>query len=296
MSGHTYTDEAHAINARNVQFDWDGVPLHYLPGEPVATQFFNFMHIVLPEGERAMAQALADALPHIEDERLREEVVGFIGQEAMHASSHEGVREHLERNGVPVQPVIERISFLIDGMLGDHGLTGRAKKEWLKERLGIFAAMEHFTAFIGQWFLENDRIEDMHPMMLDLIRWHGAEEVEHRSVVYDVFQYMGGKYPMRVASWLVALAFLYTGLIGGTIYISRQDKSIGRKVTLPWLIRGYRKSAKAGHIPPIFRLLLAEAPVYLKPGHHPSTICSTQQAIDYLLRSPAAISAGYTPY
>src|SRR5882757_6425431 len=93
-----YDEQAHAIAARNVQFDWDGVPLHYLPGEPVATQMFNFMHLVLPEGERAMAATLAEALPFIDDERLHEEVTGFVGQESMHASSHEGVRTHLEAN------------------------------------------------------------------------------------------------------------------------------------------------------------------------------------------------------
>ncbi len=45
-----YTDEAHAIAARDVEFDWDGVPLHYVPNEPMVTHVINFMHLVLPEG------------------------------------------------------------------------------------------------------------------------------------------------------------------------------------------------------------------------------------------------------
>ena len=83
-----YADEAIAITPRDVHFDWDGVPMHYVPGEPLVTHIFNVMHLTLPEGERAMAQGLSEALPLIEDERLREEVVGFIGQEAIHARSH----------------------------------------------------------------------------------------------------------------------------------------------------------------------------------------------------------------
>lgn len=223
-----YADQAHAITARNVQFDWAGVPLHYLPGEPVATQFFNFMHLVLPEAERVMASTLAESLPYIDDERLHEEIVGFVGQEAMHASSHEGVREHLERNGVPVQPIIDRVQFLIDGMLGDHGLTGRAKEAWLHERLAMFAAMEHFTAFVGQWFLDNDGIDDMHPMMLDLVRWHGAEEVEHRSVVFDAYQYVDGSYARRVRTAVFGSTILLVLGLSTMRHLVRTDPDPGK--------------------------------------------------------------------
>lgn len=283
----SYADQAHAITARNVHFDWGGVPLHYLPGEPVATQFYNFMHLVLPEGERAMATALAEALPYIEDKRLREEVVGFVGQESMHASSHEGVRDHLVRNGVPVQPIIDRMQFLIDGMLGDHGLTGRAKEEWLKERLAIFAAMEHFTAFIGQWFLDNDRIDDMHPMMLDLIRWHGAEEAEHRNVVFDAFQYLDGSYARRIRTAVFSSALLGVLFFATAGYLVRKDPAPG-KARHP--ILNFLGATRRGKIPSA-SLLLTELPNYLRPGFHPSEMGSLDVALQYLATSPAARAA-----
>ena len=133
-------------------FDFDSVPMHYIPGEAMATHIINVMHLVLPEGERAMAQALAEALPLISDERLAEEVRGFIGQESMHAGSHE--RPPAPREiGLDVGPMVELMSWLIDRLLGDHGLTGRAKQAWLCERLGLFAGMEHYTAVIGEWLL-----------------------------------------------------------------------------------------------------------------------------------------------
>lgn len=286
----TAREEAHAINARNVQFDWDGVPLQYVPGERLVTQVWNFMHLVLPEGERAMAGALADALPYIEDERLREEAVGFIGQEAMHASSHEGVRNHLSEQGLDVEPMIIRMNFLIDKILSDHGLSGRAKKAWLKERLGLFAALEHYTAIIGQWLLDADELEEagMHPMMLDLLRWHGAEEVEHRSVVYDVYQHVDGSYARRARTAVLASGTLAILTAYSITYLMNHDPSPNKG--RPWPVQ-FVSAAARGLIPSGLHFL-TEIPVYLRPGFHPSSMGSLDQALRYLATSPAANADG----
>ncbi|WP_233530027.1 metal-dependent hydrolase [Antrihabitans stalagmiti] len=279
-------EEAHAITARDVQFDWDGMPFHYVPNEPVVTQVWNFMHLVLPEAERAMAGALADALPYIEDERLREEAVGFIGQEAMHASSHEGVRAYLTEHGLDVEPMVDTINYLIDKVLTDHGLSGRAKKAWLKERLGLFAALEHFTAIIGQWLLEADELDKagIHPMMLDLLRWHGAEEVEHRSVVFDVYHHVDGSYARRARTALLASTTLAVLTFASITYLVNHDPSPNRGK--PWPVQ-FVSAAMRGLVPSGLHFL-TEIPVYLKPGFHPSSMGSLDQALRYLATSPAA--------
>lgn len=282
-----YESEAHAIKARDVRFAWDGVPLHYLPGEPVATQFYNAMHLILPEAERAMAKALSDALPYIKDQRLHEEAVGFIGQESTHASSHEGAREFLESKGVATQPIIDRMNFLVDRILDDHGLSGRAKKEWLQERLGLFAAMEHFTAVAGSEFLTNEKIDPMHPTMLDLLRWHGAEEVEHRNVVYDVFQYIDGSYARRIRTAFLACAILQWLFLGTMRHLVKTDPSPQRSRHM-WL--DTVKAMKRGTMPPI-SMFLVELPKYLMPGFHPSGMGDMDLALNYLASSPAARAA-----
>lgn len=223
-----YTDEAHAIAARDVEFDWDGVPLHYVPNEPMVTHVINFMHLVLPEGERAMSATLAEALPLIEDPpRLHEEVVGFVGQEATHASSHKGAREHLADLGMDMKPMSRRMDWLVDKILGDKGLTGKAKHAWLCERLGLFAAMEHYTAVVGgEWLLTDPALEDagMHPTMLDMVKWHGAEEVEHRNVAFDAYMYVDGSYARRVRTALLASFTLFVLFIASMNYLFRQDR------------------------------------------------------------------------
>ena len=47
--------------------------------------------------------------------------------------------------------------------------------------------------------------------MLDLLRWHGAEEVEHRSLVFDVYQKVSGSYFIRAFSMLLTLPDCFIG-------------------------------------------------------------------------------------
>ena len=281
-----YDDQAHAINARNVTFDFDSVPMHYIPGEPFATHIINVMHLVLPEGERAMADCLAEALPLIDDERLREEVAGFVGQEAMHASSHELARNHLEKLGLDVGPMVDAMAWLVDRILGDHGLSGRAKHEWLCERLALFAAMEHYTAVIGEWLLTQDQLEKkgMHPAMLDLIRWHGAEEVEHRSVVFDAYMHVDGSYARKVRGALITSPALLALFIVSADYLFRKDPTADKGRFWPWQ---FARATWQGTIPS-FTTFFTEIPRYLRPGFHPSHLGPMDNAIRYLAQSPAA--------
>lgn len=286
-----YREEAHAIAARDVRFDFDSVPMHYIPGEVLATHIVNVMHLVLPEGERAMAQCLAEALPAIDDPRLREEVQGFVGQESMHAASHEGARAHLQSIGLDVESYVSRISWLVDRVLGDHGFTARAREEWLKERLGLFAGMEHFTAVLGEWLLEADILEEkgMHPAMLDLVRWHGAEEVEHRSVVFDAYMHVDGGYARRARTAVLATATLLPLFIVSTAYLYKKDPlpDKGRFWGLQFL------SATRRGVIPSWTVFFTEMPRYLRPGFHPSQLGPMDKALRYLAHSPAARAAGH---
>jgi hypothetical protein len=45
-----------------------------------------------------------------------------------------------ERLGLDVGPMVDRVSWLVDRILGDHRSTGRAKREWLCETLRLRAA------------------------------------------------------------------------------------------------------------------------------------------------------------
>lgn len=283
-----YVDEEYAIKARPVKFDWSGVPLEYIPGESYATQFWNVMHLVLPEGERAMADVFSRALEYIDDERLREEVVGFVGQEAIHASSHEGFRQYLCANGVDIMVLMRRIEYAVQKVFGDHDIvTKRARKAWLSERLSIYAAAEHYTAVIGEWLLDNknfDRV-GVDPTMLDLLRWHGAEELEHRNVAFDAYQAVDGSYARRCRGAVIACTGLAILWFTSSAHLYSHDPTrTGRRLWWPF---AYAKAARRGMVPGL-SFLFIQMYLYLKPGFHPSSMGDIGKAVRYLSISPAA--------
>jgi predicted metal-dependent hydrolase len=284
----TSPDEQLVLHARDVRFGWAALPAHWIPGEPQATHTINVLHLALPEGERWFVEVFKQALPLIRDPRLAEDVRGFIGQEAVHAEAHDGAAAHLETAGVRVRPFVAQMEWLFRKLLGDRDLTGRAAEEWLVERLGIIAAIEHYTAFLGQWVLDAPlAAAGADPVMLDLLRWHGAEEVEHRSVAFDVFMHLDGRYGRRVRSMAAVTPVLAWIFARGTRYLMRTDPARPGRASL----RAYRRAAKRGLLP-TGRELLREIRPYFRRSYHPSETGNTEQAVAYLASSPAARAAG----
>ncbi|SFO32157.1 hypothetical protein SAMN05216207_104415 [Pseudonocardia ammonioxydans] len=287
MGDTVYADETRAIQARDMDFHWDDVPLHYIPGRMVATHVYNCMHLLLPEGEKAMSKALADALPLIEDPRLREEVVGFVGQEATHADNHGGMLERLISLGLDPSPVLDRLDRLISIIMSDAG-EERIRHQLLCERLALFSALEHYTAVWGKFFLESEGLgrSGMHPMVLDLLRWHGAEEVEHRSVVFDAFMHVDGGYARRARTGVLgSLALALTGFL--TLgYLVAKDPSGPRGVRRWTRAAGEFVRATKDRIIPNTTCFLTEIPVYLRRDFHPSELGGTDLAVRYLAHAP----------
>ncbi|MGX7825302.1 metal-dependent hydrolase [Actinokineospora sp. 24-640] len=277
-----------ALRARDVRFDWSAVPMHWVPRDPLTSHALNTLHLVLPEGERWFVRVFAQALPHIRDERVREDVLGFIGQEAMHAKAHDGAAAHLAALGVDPAPFVAQVEWLFGTLLADRGGTAAQRHQWLLERLSVIAAIEHFTAVLGQWVLDSAALDaaGADPTMLDLLRWHGAEEVEHRSVAHDLYAHLDGRYPRRVRTMLIAAPVLGWLLVRATRWLMAHDPARPGKAR--W--RDYLRAARAGRLPRPGQLLPALWR-YLPRDYHPSREGDTAQAVAYLAASPAARAA-----
>ncbi|GAA4872069.1 metal-dependent hydrolase [Kitasatospora terrestris] len=280
------------LEPRDVQFDWSALPLHWIPDEPMATHTINVLHLLLPEGERWFVKVFKDALPLITDEQLREEVLGFIGQEAIHAEAHQEVLDHLLAQGLDPRPYVRQISWLFRRVLGDKpGLTAAQRHENTIERVAFVAAIEHFTAFLGNWALNSPGLDraGADPTMLDLLRWHGAEEVEHRSVAFDLMVHFDPGYLRRLRGMLVSGPLLVHLWVRGTRFMLAADPTLKGSVRPTW--REARQIARRGLLPEPARMFRS-ALRYFLPGYHPTKEGSSSQALAYLATSPAARAAG----
>ncbi|MER6198669.1 metal-dependent hydrolase [Streptomyces sp. NPDC001586] len=276
------------LRPRNVSFGWEDTPLHWLPGEPFAGHMINVLHLLLPAGERWFVHVYKQVLPHIKDERLRADVVGFIGQEAMHAAAHDDVLPHLKRLGLDPTPYTAQVDWLFEKLLGDRTLPpGRARHWWLMERVAMIAAIEHYTAFLGDWVLNAEALDrrGADPTMLDLLRWHGAEEVEHRSVAFDLFMHVDGNYRRRARTWATAFTALVFLWQRGVRFFMENDPHLdaAAKASFGQFFRAGRQG-----VLPTSGAMLKSIPKYLSRTYHPSQEGSTAQAVAYLAASPGA--------
>ena len=279
-----------ALHAREVRFDWTGLPLRWVPGEAFASHMLNVLHILLPEGERWFVKVFAEALPLIEDDQLREDVLGFIGQEGMHAGAHQAVQDYFAEQGLDTSEYVADLEHLFRRLLGSRNLTGKKREEWLIERIAVVAAVEHVTAFLGDWILNSPGLDvaGADERMLDLLRWHGAEEVEHRSVAYDVYMHVDGRYLRRARTYVVGATALCYLWARGVNYLLANDPTLDKPGKARW--RNLVGSARKG-LTPSYRDIAGCAWRYLQPGYHPSQEGSTGQAVAYLAQSPAALAA-----
>jgi predicted metal-dependent hydrolase len=164
---------------------------HWCGGDAFRTAMFNALSMSFPVGEQFFIDAVRNgfkALPPERQEQFRAEVQGFVGQEATHRRVHALYNRHLDKLGLQNEWAprsVERFKLL----------EGQDPRHWL----GITAANEHFTAIFADFLLHNpDLLGEQDARLRTLWLWHSAEESEHKSTAFDLYQAMGGSHEWRI--------------------------------------------------------------------------------------------------
>jgi predicted metal-dependent hydrolase len=252
---------AATIRPRSPTFDFTTVPRHWFAGNLFATHVANGLNLLFPAGERFFVRSVRKYLDRIDDPKLREDIKGFSGQEGLHAYAHERYFEALERQGFDVRTFLglyEKIAF------------GIAENAFPPEmRLSVTAACEHFTATMATHALERYASGNMmlgDPTMRALFLWHAVEEIEHRSVAFDVLRAVNPSYALRIGGFVLASSLLFGLWTAAAASLIAQDKAPPRKVLKAMRARR-RAQRENGGAPTDFGKAMRE---YLRPDFHPS--------------------------
>jgi predicted metal-dependent hydrolase len=270
------------IRARRTRFDLTDSPREWMPGDLQTTHVVDSLHVALPPGERWFCDVFRDALPHITDDRLRDEVRGFIGQEATHAKAHDLGLEHLARHGIDLRREVGRVDALrLRLRKRIQRLPRRLRRRVLRGELAAIATIEHYTAVLGSWIVTAELPADTDPQMIDLLRWHGAEEMEHRAVAFDLYQHLDGSYLRRAVYGVIGSVGILVGLLLIAARIMALDPEA--QGNLRW--KAYRRAVDDGRIPDLGEIMRSVRE-YLKRDYHPSHYGDIHAALAYLARSP----------
>ena len=135
LKPHRFTDEVDPgpvqIQARKVEFDVSGSPLHWIPGHPVASHMISLLNVVLPAAERWFVATYNEALPLVKDPRLAEDMRGFIGQEAVHAETHERMlREFMVARDADPEPILAQVEYIFGKVLAPSTSRNPRRRKW----------------------------------------------------------------------------------------------------------------------------------------------------------------------
>lgn len=287
------------ILPRKVKFDWEKTPVDWIPNQPYASYFINEINNILPAGEFWFCRLYNKVLPQVTDEKLKHDVQAFIRQEAMHAIAHTSAnKEYLSQRNIDIQRNLEIMDFLFTKALADTPFGKEVPKvldhQWDLFRLGVIATVEHMTCVLGKYALYNKRWEELgaDPEMIDLIKWHGSEEIEHRTVAFDLYRHLGGGYLARYYLSVAVIIGVLGLWVDGAAHIMSQDPRFADKkpsLFRPWVwVEWYKIGRQDNQILPSPIWLVAQQLDYLMPWYDPVKEGNTQDAVNYLNNSPAA--------
>jgi len=259
-------------------FEKRGFRKYWHGNSPFLSFFYAAFSSAFPAGETFFLKSVLYFKDHVSDKKLRKDMEQFAIQEAHHTQQHNKFNGVVETQGLNMKKAESRNADFL---------------RWVKNRyspidqLSFTVAFEHFTAMIGNQLLKKSKFfEGADPGVVALWMWHSAEETEHKSVAYEVFQHCGGGYWSRIKTMPLACYKLFSILFINQWEMLREDKSLQFTDYIRGLtsIFGWNGLVSS---------LLPEFIRYFSPGFHPWEIDNQELYIKWLKNNSQYITTEY---
>lgn len=173
----------------------------FYKGNSVISAFGAALSSTFPPGEAEFIASVRLYRDKVKDEKLQQQIRGFIGQEGHHSHQHKRANEVLSELGLDAVRLEKHLEKDIQKFL-------KRKHAKPKFRLAMTVGMEHITAIMAEFILNNPEVlEPMEDSAKELLYWHAVEEIEHKAVAFDVYMLCENdqKYLRRVLRLVTAL-------------------------------------------------------------------------------------------
>lgn len=245
------------ITPRNPRLSWqDDRQRHWFGGSPLKSNWMNALSTTFPAAERFFIDSVRHYQDQITDPDLAAQVKGFIGQEAAHGKEHRRFNELLAADGYPAAEMEAKVGRIFDWVRQNPDP---------KVKLALTCALEHFTTILCTEVLRSPVFND--PMQGEYKRlwcWHCLEEIEHKTVAYDVYQAIGGSYRKRVVEMIHTSLALWPLLASIMFRYQRHDRRL-------YNLRDWWTLLTWGFIwPGLITRLVPHYFAYFKKSYHPS--------------------------
>lgn len=197
------------ITVRKVDFEFpEDVDLYAIPALPRVSLFIAAFSMTMPYLEPYLIRMMLKARDEVNDEKLLEDMKRFSQQEGNHFRNHARINNIIR--GKFDDSVAEEIQTIENELKADYERFLNEKP--LKYNLAYAEGFEAMTCAAALSAVERPAaVDDMISRGWDeLLDWHGLEEIEHRTVAFDVFDHIVGSYPYRVFQGLKSqIHYLY---------------------------------------------------------------------------------------
>ena len=180
------------ITVRQMPFEFpDEIDPVFMDGDHEASFAFLAGSLLLPHLEPYLIRSMKAAASHVTDPSILDGLKAFVAQEGQHYRMHMKFNATVRRSGFPGLAVLE------DELASDYQRFTKTKS--LRFNLAYAEGFEALTMNAVKHLMEPDGFGEDLPDFLQMIEWHFVEELEHRTVAFDVYDHIYGDYFYRLA-------------------------------------------------------------------------------------------------
>lgn len=180
-----------SITVRQMPFEFpDEIDPVFIEGDHQQSFALIAGSLLLPHLEPYLIRSMKAAEKHVTDPKILDDLKRFAAQEGQHYRMHMKFNATIRRSGFPGLEALEK--ELSDDY---HRFT---KTKSLRFNLAYAEGFEALTMNAIKQIMEPDGFGEDLSTFMQMVEWHFVEELEHRTVAFDVYDHVCGGYFYRL--------------------------------------------------------------------------------------------------